>query len=173
MLPVMQTRKLTLRPLHEDDFEALYRIQSDDQAMKYTYTATSLEEFSDHIRAYAKLESTIGYAPWAAVHTDSGILCGWGGLGVDPFYPGWGVEISYFFDPHFWGRGLATELVRASLEFGFQDIGLPRIGAFAHPDNQASTRVLEKCGFRLLGYEPKLARNQYEIRSEWWQRLPS
>ena len=139
--------------------------------MQYTYTATSLEEFIRHIEAYAQLESTIGYAPWAAVETASGDLCGWGGLNIDPFDPGWGVEILYFFDSRYWGRGYATELVNAGLALGFEEIRLSVIGAFVHPNNLASNRVLEKCGFRFVGYEPKLARNQYEIRRESWSAL--
>jgi RimJ/RimL family protein N-acetyltransferase len=90
-------------------------------------------------------------------------VVGWGGLGVDPFDPGWGPEVSYFFHPAHWGRGLATELVRASLEHGFGALTLRAIGAFARPENAASIRVLEKCGFRLLGWEPALERNHYEV----------
>ncbi len=51
MGPTIQTARLTLQSLHEDDFAPLFQIQSDQQAMQYTYTATSLEEFSDHLRA--------------------------------------------------------------------------------------------------------------------------
>ncbi len=65
MLPVIQTKQLTLRPRGREDFATLYRIQSDGAAMQYTYAA-SLEEFIRHIEAHAQLESTIGYAPWAA-----------------------------------------------------------------------------------------------------------
>lgn len=170
MLPVVQTSQLTLRPLREEDFAPLYQVQRDAQAMRYTYTATSLEEFSAHVRAYADLEASIGYAPWAVVATDANLLCGWGGLGVDPFDPGWGVEVAYYLDPQVWGRGYATELVEASLAYAFENVELPLIGAFAHPENRASQRVLEKCGFQYLGYEPKLARNHYEIRKEWYQK---
>lgn len=169
MLPSIKTTHLSLRPLHPADYEPLYQIQSDAQAMQYTYVATSLEEFCEHISAYANLETTIGYAPWAIVEAASASLCGWGGLCIDPFDPGWGVEISYYFSPQVWGRGYATELTYAALTHGFETLYLPAIGAFAHPENKASNRVLVKCGFCLHHYEPKLARNFYEFRREWWQ----
>lgn len=168
MLPVVKTAHLTLRPLQAADIEPLYNIQSDAQAMAYTYIAKSLEEFTEHIQAYANLETTLGYAPWAIVATEFDLLCGWGGLCIDPFDPGWGVEVSYYFSPTVWGRGYATELTRASLKYGFMQFGLPLIGAFAHRENLASNRVLEKCGFRFTGYEAKLDRNRYEFRQEWW-----
>jgi len=36
--------------------------------------------------------------------------------------------------------------------------------AFAKPQNAGSIRVLEKCGFKLLGYESRIERNQYRIQ---------
>jgi RimJ/RimL family protein N-acetyltransferase len=86
---------------------------------------------------------------------------GWGGLCVDPFDPGWGIEVLYFFDPACWGRGYATELVAASLRHAFRDLELPQVGAFATSDNLASIRVLEKSGFRFVDFVPALARNRY------------
>jgi RimJ/RimL family protein N-acetyltransferase len=47
-----------------------------------------------------------------------------------------------------------------------------RDSAFARPDNQASLRVLAKCGFRFIRYEPTLQRNRYEVgRQEWRETL--
>ena len=90
-------------------------------------------------------------------------IVGWGGLNVDPHDHGWGVEVSYFLDPACWGRGFATELVRASLDHAFGALALPEVGAFARPDNAASIRVLEKAGFAFVRFEPRLERNHYAI----------
>jgi RimJ/RimL family protein N-acetyltransferase len=89
-------------------------------------------------------------------------------LNVDPNAPGWGPEVSYFIHRACAGRGCATELVRASLDVGFACLQLPVIGAFATPANVASIRVLDKCGFRFVGYAPALARNHYEWRRQDW-----
>lgn len=165
---MIQSDHLTLRAIVPADFAALYEIQRDPLAMRYTYIAPSFAEFSEHIMAYMALEATIGYAPWTIIETATALICGWGGLGVDPFDPGWGVEIFYFFAPQVWGRGYATELTNTALLYGFTQLGLPAIGAFAHPENRASNRVLAKCGLPLLRYEPKLARNFYEITRVAW-----
>ena len=45
------------------------------------------------------------------------------------------------------------------------------IGAFARPENAASTRVLEKCGLRRLGFA-ELERDQYAITRAEWLRVP-
>jgi [ribosomal protein S5]-alanine N-acetyltransferase len=159
---LIETPRLLLRPLRDDDIGALFEIQGDPHAMRFTYAAPSPEECARRLRAHEALRAENGFAPWVAALRDDERVVGWGGLGLDPFDPGWGPEVSYFFHPAHWGRGLATELVRASVEHGFGALALPAIGAFARPENAASIRVLEKCGFRLLGWEPALERNHYE-----------
>jgi len=157
------TPRLLLRPFRGEDVEQLWEIQGNPEAMRFTWVAPSREECARRLRTHEGLRAENWFAPWVAVLRGDDRVVGWGGLGIDPFEPGWGVEVSYFFHPAQWGRGLATELVAASVRHGFDVLALPAIGAFARPENTASTRVLEKCGFRLLGWEPALARNHYEI----------
>jgi ribosomal-protein-alanine N-acetyltransferase len=165
----IETARLTLRPFQETDVDPLYEIQHDPQAMRYTFCAPSRAEAERRLRAYADLLEELGYAPWTVVLQSRARVIGWGGLNVDPFDPGWGVEVAYFFHPSYWGRGFATELVQASLEQGFTQHDLTAIGAFAHRDNVGSIRVLEKCGFRFFGFEPRLNRNRYRIDREEWR----
>ena len=157
------TPRLQLRPFRDEDIEPLWEIQGNPEAMRFTWTAPSREESARRLRMHEALRAENGFAPWVAVLREDDRVVGWGGLGIDPFAPGWGPEVSYFFHPAHWGRGFATEVVRAAVTHGFETLSLPAIGAFARPDNLASIRVLEKCGFRLLGWEPALARNHYEI----------
>lgn len=50
------------------------------------------------------------------------------------------------------GQGYGTEMVRAMLEYGFRDLNLHRIYAYAIDGNLASVRVKQKCGFRIEGH---------------------
>lgn len=168
--PAVETRRLTLRPYRDDDVDALYRIQGDREAMRFTYWAPSRQECEERLRAYAALAGRLGFAPWTVVLRNGSRVIGWGGLNIDPFDPGWGPEVAYFLHPTCWGRGLATEIVQASLEHGFLDCNLDVIGAFARAENLASIRVLEKCGFRFMQFESLLDRNHYELRRESYTR---
>jgi RimJ/RimL family protein N-acetyltransferase len=56
------------------------------------------------------------------------------------------IEVGYRFAKRFWGMGLATEAAKASLECGFEALGIDRIVAVVHPGNLASQRVVEKLG---------------------------
>src|SRR5260370_20004147 len=47
----------------------------------------------------------------------------------------------------YWGQGFATEAALAWARAGFDEFHVDRLGAFVHPENVASIRVLEKLGF--------------------------
>jgi [ribosomal protein S5]-alanine N-acetyltransferase len=167
-LPI-ETLHLTLRPFRDEDVDPIFAIQGDRDAMRYTYAAPSRQDCAHRLRIFAALASTLGFVPWTVVFRSEARVIGWGGLSIDPFDPGWGIEVSYYFHPAYWGRGYATELVRTTLQHGFGVLSLPAIGAFVRPANVASVRVLEKCGFTLLGYEPRLERNRYELQRSAWR----
>ena len=52
------------------------------------------------------------------------------------------------FMPDYWNQGFATEIARASLDFGFRHMGLPEIWSWALPYNRASQRVMDNLGFQ-------------------------
>lgn len=61
------------------------------------------------------------------------------------------VEIAYGIDDECQGRGFATEAARALTEFAFANRLVRVVRAHTKPDNRASERVLEKCGFQQVG----------------------
>ena len=63
------------------------------------------------------------------------------------------AELGYNIHPDHWGKGYATESVRAILEFTFTRTDLHRVWAGYFPENPASGRVMEKCGMRREGVQ--------------------
>jgi RimJ/RimL family protein N-acetyltransferase len=61
-----------------------------------------------------------------------------------PFTPC--VEVGWRLSRGFWGRGYATEAARASLRYGFEQLGLDEIVAFTVPANVRSRAVMERIG---------------------------
>jgi RimJ/RimL family protein N-acetyltransferase len=61
------------------------------------------------------------------------------------------VEIAYGIVPDFEGRGYATEAARALVEQASREEEVKLVRAHTLPLPNASTRVLEKCGFRFVG----------------------
>lgn len=72
------------------------------------------------------------------------------------------AEIGWWLGPPYWGRGFATEAVRAMVSAAFIDESLNLLTAGAFADNAASLRVHAKLGFVETGrrLKPNLARGQ-------------
>src|SRR5437899_87551 len=62
-----------------------------------------------------------------------------------------GVEIAYSIVPAFQGRGYATEAAQALVAYAFGSGRVRLVRAQTAPRANASTRVLTKCGFNLVG----------------------
>ncbi len=165
MTAKIRTTQLLLRPYCAADAPSLFGFMRDAAAMQHTYVAGTLEQCAARLAAFEKQRADLGFAPWVATAGSQQDIVGWGGLCVDLEEPAWGLEVIYAFAPAWWGRGLATELVRASLVFAFGHTAATEVHAYAKAANSASVRVLQKCGFTRLGHEPRLARDHYVVRS--------
>jgi RimJ/RimL family protein N-acetyltransferase len=73
------------------------------------------------------------------------------------------VEIGYVIDPVHWGKGYATQSVELLLAYA-RRCAINHLVAFTAEANGASNRVLEKCGFRLMGKEMI-----YEVECLKWE----
>jgi len=61
------------------------------------------------------------------------------------------VEVGYSLAKWVWGKGLATEALRAVIDHTFDTMDVNRIEAQHETDNPASGRVMEKCGMMKEG----------------------
>jgi ribosomal-protein-alanine N-acetyltransferase len=154
----IETARLMLRPPRLADVPSLFRFLGDRDAMRYTHCDTTLRDCRRRIAVHEWRRRRDGYAPWTVIARADSRIIGWGGLYNDPFDPGWGAEVGYFFDPADWGRGYASELVSACADLADRVLGLPAVCAFARPENAASRRVLEKSGFTVVEYVAAMQR---------------
>jgi len=72
-----------------------------------------------------------------------------GGCGIHSH--GHQAEMGYWLAKKHWGKGLATEVARELVKFGFRKLKLKRLTAKVFIPNKASARVLEKNGFMREG----------------------
>ena len=78
---------------------------------------------------------------------DRGEAAGSIGFVVQPDVHRLSAEIGYWLGEAYWGRGIATEALRAVTAFAFEAHGLVRLFAGVFAWNTASMRVLEKAGY--------------------------
>jgi len=76
------------------------------------------------------------------------------------------IELGYRLCLKHWGKGYAAEAAVAVLRYGFEDLNLKKIIAFAVPQNKASLRILERLGFQYLNdfVDADLPHRLYEMR---------
>jgi RimJ/RimL family protein N-acetyltransferase len=120
----------------------------------------------------AQLGSSSSPDPWRygffVLERGSGTAIGTAGFKGPPDSAGV-VEIAYGIVPGFEGRGYATEAAGALVEFAFDCAAVRLVRAHTLPERNASTRVLEKNGFRLVG--PVVDPEDGPVFR--WERLPT
>jgi RimJ/RimL family protein N-acetyltransferase len=101
-----------------------------------------------------RLEKAKAADPWdfgfAVIHKIDNMLIGMCGFPGPPDSDGV-AEIAYGIAPSCQGKGYATEVANALIEFASRDPRVQRICAHTLAETNASARVLEKCGFKKVG----------------------
>ncbi len=73
------------------------------------------------------------------------------------------ATLGYWLGLPYVGRGHMSAAVGAIIPFAFEGLGLHRLEAATMPENQASMRVLERCGFEREGF----AKSYLKINGAW------
>jgi RimJ/RimL family protein N-acetyltransferase len=149
-IPIITTPRLTLRPFTMEDLNPLFEILQQPNIFQYFPRpgTPSLERVERIIAFYIKQAEDYSFSCWAVDLKETGELIGWCGLNHLPETDE--DEVAYLLSQAHHGEGYATEAARASLDFGFNTIGLARIIALVHPENIASQRVIQKSGMAFL-----------------------
>jgi RimJ/RimL family protein N-acetyltransferase len=147
------TERLLLRPWRPSDRAPFAAMNADAEVMRYirdgiTMTRAQSDELVDAIEAHWERH---GFGLWCAAPRDDPDACiGFIGLAIPSFLPAVlpAVEVGWRLARPTWGRGLATEGARASVEHAFGPLALQSVISIIDPENQRSIRVAEKLGMR-------------------------
>jgi ribosomal-protein-alanine N-acetyltransferase len=152
----IQTQSLILAPHLPRYLRALLRSAEEFENMSGLRVADGIREqlLSASPEFTARVETAKEPDPWqfgfAIIHKIDNVLMGMCGFPGPP-KPNGVAEIAYGIAPNYQGRGYATEAARALVEFVSSDPRVKTIWAHTLPETNASTRVLEKCGFKKIG----------------------
>lgn len=145
----IETERLIIRKIEEEDVEDLFKIYSDDELTKYfVYGADkSLEQTKIRVKNIRFHWDKYGFGDFILMHKENSKVVGYGGLHykVDDG----NVNISYVIDKSIWRTGLGKEACLALLYYGFRILRLNEIVAEIDPENTNSIKLIEKCGFKL------------------------
>jgi [ribosomal protein S5]-alanine N-acetyltransferase len=115
----------------------------------YPYTEAEADKWLAIVAESTKLHGQP--TSWAIRETNGSLIgcIGYEGVEIGKSHR---AEIGYWIAKPFWGRGIMTAVVERACSFGFSEFRLTKIVAHTFAANDASSRVLEKCGFQLEGY---------------------
>ena len=150
--PTITTERLKLRRLAHSDADAIVGIFGSPEVLRF---------LSQPLRSTR--EQAVELVDWfdAGFVEQKGVQWGITRHGDDPvigtcgFYA-WDqtnrkVDIGYQFTPSAWGKGYATEAAQGIIRWCFANLDVHRIQADCTAGNDASERVMTKCGFRFEG----------------------
>lgn len=152
-VPVVETDRLKLRGHCAEDFAACSAMWTDPVINRYT-TGKPLtpEEVWAKMLRYCGLWPMLGYGYWALEEKATGEFLG--ELGFADFkrelrpsiseMP----EIGWALVARAHGRGYASEAISAAVAWGDANFSVRRTCCIIHPENGASIRVAEKCGYQ-------------------------
>lgn len=167
---LLETERLTLRPLADGDVDAMTVYRGDPEVCRYLpfapQTADDIRARVGRLFGSTSLEGENAGVPVGIVRREDGLLIGDLVLFHLDAVNGT-VEIGWVIRPDAAGRGYATEACRALLDAAFRSYGVRRVVARIDAENTASARLAERLGMRL---EAHLVENEW-YNGRWGDEL--
>jgi len=147
IVPVLATARLVLRAPRRSDVKAIASFANDRRIAANTARIPHPNGIEDAEQFIAAVNKREGEACFVIMLECAPI----GVCSVDLREDG--PEVGYWLGVPYWGRGFATEAVRALIDHAFGDLEHETLISGARVNNPASRRVLEKCGFQWTGVQ--------------------
>ncbi len=144
---IFETERLIVRRYDFNiDTENFFLLNSDDDVMRYIRATKSKEECNVFLK---KIIETYKINPltgrWAANEKATEKFVG--SFAIIPIEDSDDIQLGYAFLKENWGKGFASELTKAGLDYYFKNTNADHIYAIAEEANIASHKVLLKNGF--------------------------
>lgn len=147
-LPILETERLRLREWRATDAPDVFFLRSDSDVQKYLGRppATSIDDALAHIEMIINGTQEGKWVNWIITLKDEDKCLGdigfWNYHETLPQ-----AEIGYQLHPNHQRKGLMSEAMTRVMEFGLNDMGLKRITAHLHSDNEKSVNLLRRFNF--------------------------
>ncbi|MFY0631238.1 MAG: GNAT family N-acetyltransferase [Flavobacteriaceae bacterium] len=163
---IFETERLLIRKLVMSDLTPFHTMESNPRVLQYaTGDVKSLEANEKELEELIEKYSLEGNDFWiyAIERKSDEVFIGTVALVKD----GEDDEIGYRFLEIYWGLGYGFEICKGLITY-CKSIGMPKIIGYIIDANTASSKILEKCNFKVVekGIDPtsKLPETKYELK---------
>ena len=148
---ILETNRLILRRLTEEDFDAWTAVLGDPEVMYAYEHGFSPEEVRQWIHRQQERYAKDGFGLWALVEKSAGQLSGDCGITLQEWNSREVPEIGYHLRRDRWRQGFAIEAAAACREYGFHTLNFPELFSIIRDSNHPSQCVALRNGMALRG----------------------
>jgi ribosomal-protein-alanine N-acetyltransferase len=146
MRRVWLTERLRLEPIGREHADELWLLHQDEGVAAWWAGQWSHDDAARYARRCEEAWLSPGVSKWIAYGRVDGALVGRGGLSRAEVDGAERLEVGWTLRDEFWGRGFATEIGRAGLAFGFDELEADDVVAYTETNNMRSRAVMERLG---------------------------
>ncbi len=148
---IFETERLIVRQYTEEDKDNIFLLGGNETVMQYIRPVSTKEEsdifLSENIAFYEKNPHG---GRWAVIEKTNALFVGSFAIIPVPSEPD-KIQMGYALLPVNWGKGYATELTKAGLDYFMNNYSLPEVYGVTEVPNTVSQKVLLKAGFQPAG----------------------
>lgn len=151
----IETERLILREVLPTDIDGFFELDGDPEVLRYLgiKPVNDKTQVVDTINKIRQQYLDNGIGRWAMVEKETNNFIGWTGLKLEKIKTNNHVnyyDLGYRLIRKYWGKGFATESAIASLQYGFEKLGIQEAYASANCENIGSNNILKKVGLKLI-----------------------
>jgi len=146
VLTDIETERLLLRPLREDDRQAMVDIHTDPRTNRFHPDPPDVAKASEQVTVWLAHWAEHGFGYRAVTELGGTQVIGLTGVRIREFHGEKVLNLGYRFRPEAWGKGYAVEAGRAVLDWCARELPSTPVLASVSVDNKPSLRVAERLG---------------------------
>lgn len=167
-----ETKRLIFKKVEIEDVNKLFKIFSNDELTKYFVSGadTHISQTEKRVKNIISHWNKYRFGDFIILDKSTKEMIGFGGLHYKTEEGN--VNISYIIDTSHWKKGYGTEACQELLKYGFEYLKLNKIAGEIDPNNRASIKLIEKCGFkynRVFKYK-EIERLEYIMTREQFEK---
>ena len=171
MVVVIETKRLILQEMTDEDFTALSNVLRDRDGKPYDD-----EYIWRWINWCKKSYKENRFGHYAVVYKETGEMIGSAGISMQYINFSWKPEIGYHLKSDYRRQGLGKEMALAIRDFFFNNFGYSAVYSYMDNDNIASAKTAESIGMKFVQLFSDKNGDTYRVykltREEWKALLP-